>query len=377
MKYPSPIVTPLQVIRKSNELIEARYRLSIWEQRLVLTLLMQISPKDEDFKRYKVNITDLAALWQFDGSYATAIYEEVQNAADSLVGRTVQLSDDPSISETVSWLSYVKYKKGSGEVEMEFHSSLKPYLLQLQKHFTQYQLGHVVNFRNQYSIRIYELLKMEVFKHPAGGFTKDFKYEELRVLLGVEDNEYTLFGNFKMRVITPAVEEISAHTDLDIEEVRYGKTGRKITDISFVIKVRPTDEVMTLQLEMEEPPAKQSLHPIIEKLVELGFALEIAKRYKSKYGVRRIERNIAYTLAKQEEGAVKDIPPYLNKAITEDMGQAWETNKNKQVKQQAEQQQKAAKREAQADIAHLKRMAEMSGVPLEQLLPKQPVKKAS
>lgn len=197
------------------------------------------------------------------------------------------------------------------------------------------------------------------------------------VLLGVEDNEYTLFGNFKMRVITPAVEEISAHTDLDIEEVRYGKTGRKITDISFVIKVRPTDEVMTLQLEMEEPPAKQSLHPIIEKLVELGFALEIAKRYKSKYGVRRIERNIAYTLAKQEEGAVKDIPPYLNKAITEDMGQAWETNKNKQVKQQAEHQQKAAKREAQADIAHLKRMAEMSGVPLEQLLPKQPVKKAS
>lgn len=377
MKYPSPIVTPLQVIRKSNELIEARYRLSIWEQRLVLTLLMQISPKDEDFKRYKVNITDLAALWQLDGSYATAIYEEVQNAADSLVGRTVQLSDDPSISETVSWLSYVKYKKGSGEVEMEFHSSLKPYLLQLQKHFTQYQLGHVVNFRNQYSIRIYELLKMEVFKHPAGGFTKDFKYEELRVLLGVEDNEYTLFGNFKMRVITPAVEEISAHTDLDIEEVRYGKTGRKITDISFVIKVRPTDEVMTLQLEMEEPPAKQSLHPIIEKLVELGFALEIAKRYKSKYGVRRIERNIAYTLAKQEEGAVKDIPPYLNKAITEDMGQSWETNKNKQAKQQAEQQQKAAKREAQADIAHLKRMAEMSGVPLEQLLPKQPVKKAS
>lgn len=369
MNSSTPIVTPLQIIRKSNELIEARYRLSIWEQRLVLTLLMQISRKDEDFKRYKVNITELASLWQLEGSYATAIYEEVQNAADSLLGRTVQLSDDPTISESVSWLAYVKYKRGSGEVEMEFHSSLKPYLLQLQKHFTQYQLGHVVNFRNQYSIRIYELLKMEVFKHPIG-FTKDFKYEELRVLLGIEENEYALFGNFKMRVITPAVQEISTHTDLDIKEVRYGKTGRKVTDIIFVVTVRPAEQVMALQLEMEEPPAKSPLHPILEKLVELGFAPETAKRYKNKYGVRRIERNIAYTLAKQEEGLVKDFPAYLNKAVTEDMGQAWETTRKKQVKQKAEREQKAAEREAQAELAHLKKMAEMSGVPLEVLLTK-------
>ena len=112
MKLKTANVTPLQVIRKSNELIEARYRLSIWEQRLVLTLLTQISPKDEDFKRYKINIAELAALWQLEGSYAAAIYEEVQSAADSLVGRTIQLSDDPTISETVSWLSYVKYKRG-------------------------------------------------------------------------------------------------------------------------------------------------------------------------------------------------------------------------------------------------------------------------
>ncbi|EIJ37028.1 replication initiation protein [Thiothrix nivea] len=367
MKPKAAAVTSLQVIRKSNELIEARYRLSIWEQRLVLTLLTQISPKDEDFKRYKIGISDLANLWELDGNYANAIYEEVQNAADSLVGRTIQLSDDPAISETVSWLSYVKYRRGSGEVEMEFHSSLKPYLLQLQKHFTQYQLGHVVNFKKQYTIRIYELLKMEAFKATGGSFSKTFKYTELRVLLALDEKEYKMFNDFKKRIIDPSVQEICAHTDLNIVDVRYGKTSRKITDITFVVKVRPADEAITLELEMEEPPKE---HPIVEILINLGFASETARKYKTRFGVKCIERNIAYAKAKQEAGLVKDFPSYLNQAIKEDMGGAWEIAQAKQEQDNAEKQAQAARREQQAELAHLQKLAEQAGIPLETLLPK-------
>jgi len=365
MKLKTANVTPLQVIRKSNELIEARYRLSIWEQRLVLTLLTQISPKDEDFKRYKINIAELAALWQLEGSYAAAIYEEVQSAADSLVGRTIQLSDDPTISETVSWLSYVKYKRGSGEVEMEFHSSLKPYLLQLRRYYTEYQFKHVVNFRNQYTIRIYELLKVEGFKAEEGKFSRKFKYEELRMLLAISEKEYSLFADFKKRIIDPSVKEICTHTDLNIEEVRYGKTGRKITDITFVVKIRPAVEA--LQLQAPEPPKE---HPIVDLLVSLGFAAETARQYKTRFGVKRIERNIAYSKAKQEAGLVKDFPSFLNAAIKEDMGGAWEVAQTKEVEVKTAKQAQAAKREEQAELAHLQKMAEMAGVPLDVLRPK-------
>lgn len=365
MKLKTVNVTPLQVIRKSNELIEARYRLSIWEQRLVLTLLTQISPKDEDFKRYKIDISELAALWQLEGSYAAAIYEEVQGAADALVGRTIQLSDDPAISETVSWLSYVKYKRGSGEVEMEFHSSLKPYLLQLRRYYTEYQFKHVVNFRNQYTIRIYELLKVEGFKAEDGKFSRKFKYEKLRTLLAISEKEYPLFADFKKRIIAPSVKEICTHTDLDIEEVRYGKTGRKVTDITFVVKIRPAVEA--LQLQAPEPPKE---HPVVELLISLGFAAETASKYKTRFGVKRIERNIAYAKAKQETGLVKDFPAYLNQAIKEDMGGAWEVTQTQQEQEKTAKQTQAAKREKQAELAHLQKMAEMAGVPLEELMPK-------
>lgn len=360
-----------QVIRKSNELIEARYRLSVWEQRLILNLLANISKKDADFRRYRVRVADFAAMWQLESD--NSLYEKVQDAADSLVARTIQLSDDPRVSETVSWLSYVKYVRGSGEIEMEFHSALKPYLLQLQQHFTQYQLGHVVNFRNQYSIRIYELLKMEVFKHPTGKFLKSFKYEDLRVLLSINEGEYNLFGHFKSRVITPTIDEISKNTDLIIENVEYGKTGRKITEIIFSVKVRPVDEVLTLQLELQEPYKEEhqdKQHPIVDSLVGLGFGFETARKYKSRFGVKRIERNIAYAKAKKEANLVKDFPAFLNKAIVEDMGAAWELLQEKESEEK-QQRKTAANQKAKADeLAHLKMMSEMSGVPLEVLLPK-------
>jgi hypothetical protein len=174
-----------------------------------------------------------------------------------------------------------------------------------------------------------------------------------------------MFNDFKKRIIDPSVKEICTHTDLNIEEVRYGKTGRKITDITFVVKIRPVVEA--LQLQMEEPPKE---HPIVELLTSLGFALETARKYKTRFGVKRIERNISYAKAKQEAGLVKDFPSFLNAAITEDMGGAWEVTQTKEAEVKTAKQAQAAKREEQAELVHLQKMAEMAGVPLDVLRPK-------
>jgi len=366
MNLPLPHDQQAKIVRKSNELIEARYRLSIWEQRLIFALLLNISHQDNDFKRYKIRATELAQMWNLASD--NSLYQKVQEAADTLVGRTLQLSDDPNVSKTVSWLAYVEYVKGSGEIELEFHSELKSYLLQLKKYYTEYQFQYVVNFRNQYAIRIYELLKVQAFKATEGGFSRQFDYNELRAILDISETEYKQFGHFKARILQPSVEEINAHTDLYIEEVVYGKTGRKITDITFHVKVRSLEEIQTLQLEMEEPPKAKADHPVISRLVELGFSADIAKRYKNKYGIRKIERNIAYTLAKQQEGLVKDVPAYLNKAITEDMGGAWDVQRKEAAKKKKQQTKQSKALESKAEQAHMEKLAAMSGVPLESLL---------
>jgi plasmid replication initiation protein len=285
------------------------------------------------------------------------IYKAVENAAKELAGKRLDISRDGK-EIYVSWLSYVEYVEGSGIVKVEFHRSLKPYLLQLQEYgnFTKYQVNHVVSFKSQYSIRLYELLKQKAFTAEKRKFSRCFEIESFRSILGIAVNEYDVFSNLRRKVIEPAIEEVSEYTDLEITEVRYGKTGRKVTDITFDIEIRQADEIQALQLEMEEEPPKEQPHPIIERLITLGFGVETAKQYKTKYGIKRIERNIAYTLAKKQEGIVKDIPPYLNKAIVEDMGGGWEVMQSKQNQEKAEQQAQAAKREELASQAHEKRI---------------------
>ncbi|POZ49738.1 replication initiation protein [Methylovulum psychrotolerans] len=38
------------IVTQANELVEARYNLTLGEQRLILTMIARIQPEDEDFK---------------------------------------------------------------------------------------------------------------------------------------------------------------------------------------------------------------------------------------------------------------------------------------------------------------------------------------
>lgn len=312
------------VVRKSNDLIEARYRLTVEEQRLVLLLSTAISPEDEDFKDYEIKVSAFAHTFNLEKR--KAIYKSVEEAARELAGKTINLSKDGK-KVYASWLSYVEYVEGSGLLKLRFDKSLKPYLLQLKKHFTQYNLSSVINFRSSYSIRFYEFLKMETWKAKEGRFEKTFNISEYRSILGIDKKAYSVFSDFRKRVIEPTVSEISNHTELNILDVKYLKTGRKITSVCFVVDVKNNLEKLP---NLEDQPTEEKLHPIIESLINMGFSAETARKYKTRFGVKCIERNIAYTKAKQEAGLVKDFPSYLNQAIKEDMGGAWEIAQAKQ-----------------------------------------------
>jgi plasmid replication initiation protein len=327
------------VLRRSNELIEARYKLTIEEQRLILLLSSLIHPDDEDFKGYEIRVADFVKMFNLEKR--GAIYKAIETASKELVGKRIELSEK-GVKKYASWLSYAEYVEGSGVVKVEFHKSLKPYLLQLHKSFTQYKLNHVMSFKSSYSIRLYELLKMEVWKaekNHKNSFEKIFTIEEYRDLLGINKKEYSAFDNFRRRVIEPTVREISDTTDLNIFEVRYIKTGRKITGIHFIVLIRSEAETsaQVAQLQIgQEPKEKPDIHPVVQSLMNYGFTFENAKSYKNKYGVRQIERNIAYMLAEEKSKPILNKAGYLNKAIKDDYGNVLELEEQKKKDQLAQ-----------------------------------------
>lgn len=353
-------------VRKHNDLIEARYKLpNLREQQVIYALLGKIKPEDEDFKGYQITVSDFA---KFIGVNSKSIYEEMEQTLTNLAERTVKIKQGKSFL-IASWLSSAKYVHGSGYVELRFDPNLKPYLLQLKDHFTQYKLDSILHFKSVYSIRLYEILKKEAFKakiDPASKtkrFEVEYSYEAMREFFGVGKKEYSQFNNFKRKTIEPAVTEIYDKTELNILDVKYGKTGRAVSKITFVIEIRSKAEgdIRAVQIHIEDQPKEgNKKEELKQKMVDLGYGYEAARRDVNKYGIKRIERNIAYSLAKKQEGKVENFPAFLSQAITQDYGNNWEEailDKKYRAEQKKEQEKLEEKRKEQQLAEEKKRSA--------------------
>lgn len=339
------------VVRQANQLIEASYKMpSVGEGRLIRMLIAQISPKDEDFKTYRIAVADFAKFFGLTGGSA---YDLIKKAADELTSRKLKFEHGKSWLY-INWLSSAEYLEGRGYVELRFDGKMKPFLLQLQTHWKHYALENIINFRSAYSIRIFELLKVEEFKADSKGyFKRSFEYEDLRRILGIDKKEYPLFADIRRYVIETATREINANPDIKITKVDYQKTGRKISHIAF-----HCEKAKQLQLDIDEPfPKFEAVeatkeHPdYITELMAIGIEESTAYKWKRKYSVARLREAIAYTKAMQRAGKIRDsLTGFLARAVMDNIGSSWVGEQRKQEAERAKREEAEQVKQKSEDI---------------------------
>jgi plasmid replication initiation protein len=300
------ISNPMQnkdIVVKSNYLIEASYRLSLQEQRLILLMVSKIKPDDQNFHAYQIAVKDFNRIVGIKGEGS---YQRTKELTKKLLERSMQIIKDNSVLQ-ITWLSSAEYFEGKGYVELSFDPKLKPYLLQLKDFFTRYRLQHVIRLKSSYSIKLYELLK----QYENIG-KRSFTLLELRSKLGLGEDEYPLYANFKQKILSRVEEELNANTDLSIH-FHERKAGRKVIGVVFNIvsnKQRQPDEIPKTLSERNE--LKERLHDYF--CLSESQAEDVIERYDEDH----ITANLAYVEEKQKQGAVKNIGPYTLKAIEED-----------------------------------------------------------
>nr|CRY97843.1 hypothetical protein [uncultured prokaryote] len=221
-----------QLVVKSNHIIEASYRMSVAEQRVILSAITQVrrdQPKVTDAVLYSVTAADLAELCGTDPKTA---YRDLQNAAERLQTRRVTLILEPDgvtirtkRRSTICWVQRVDYIDQEGRIELRFGKDILPYLTGLQREFTRYALSDVANMTSAHAIRLYELL----MQWPEGH--RVIELDDFRRWLQLEDR-YPSIKDFKRRVLDPAVEQINEHSPLMLTWSQR-KTGRKVTHLVF------------------------------------------------------------------------------------------------------------------------------------------------
>jgi plasmid replication initiation protein len=222
---------PPQII-KSNALIEASYRLTPAEQRIMLACIAQVR-RDRpitDEVLYSVSAADIAKM---TCSHSKTTYDELAKAALRLKRREVWLDERAngggSHEETLvtGWVQSIRYRKHEGRVELRFTKDMLPYLTQLTEQFTRYALDDVAKMTSSHAIRLYELLAQW-----RGAGRREVEITWLREKFQLGD-KYPAIKDFKRWVIEPAVKQINEHSPLWVKWEQR-KTGRRVTHLTFI-----------------------------------------------------------------------------------------------------------------------------------------------
>jgi len=317
-------------IVKSNKLIEAKYKLTLNEQRLILLMVSMIKPEDEEFKSIRIRVQDLKEILELQRK---DLYKEIPKITRKLMSRILEIKDiEKNKLLQIGWLSSAEYLFGEGVVELSFDPKLKPYLLKLKKAFTIYNLQSVLKLRSSYAIRLYELLK----QYETIG-TRKFEVNELKEILGIGKTEYKLYGDFKRRVILPAQKELKNKTDIyfDFKEV---KRGRKVVELIFYIYKNPNfKEIKEEKNNSKRKLANNVLFNEIKLLTNLSEdkITEIFKNYEEDY----IKRTFDYTIKLFKEKKIENLTGFFLTGLKENYFKLspYEEEKLRQQKEKQEQ----------------------------------------
>ncbi len=325
----------IKLVRKSNELVEARYKFDIWETRIFTKMLTMVRRDDLDFCSYKIYLSDLVKDFGLENNKDA--YERLRAGGFKLMRKIIKVvrNTNEGLMELstpiiIGLENPVNYDKDDAKfINVSFHPDMKPFLLSLQSQFTTYDVRNILKLPSSYSIRIYELLK----QYQKIGQRK-FVLQELKEIIGVieeidvngkktiKDN-YPLYGNFRQRVLLKAQRDLKKFTDISFEFEQI-KKGRAVQEIVFFISLNEPVQKPIVASKKAAPKSKtkehdESLVVEIHKIVEEWVSKSVVRKWVKAYPEIQIRNAVNYTLNQLKSG--KDIPNvggYLQTMVKEE-----------------------------------------------------------
>jgi plasmid replication initiation protein len=284
------------IIRKSNDLIEARYKMTMWEMR-VWDKFLSILRKEREIKdEYRITISEIIGNYELQDD--NRAFQRIVQAAHALQDRSISessISRDEFRhfrSHIFASIETVVTRDGESYILFEVPKKIKPILAATNERYKDFVLENFIGISSFYSKRIYELLK----QYEKIG-ERTFTIDNLRNVLAIEENEYQLYGNFKKRVVDKAQEDLLRCTDIRFTYEELKKRGSKqVVSLRFIIRANKAQRL--LEKDMEQPLKAQPL--TIENIMQLPV---FGKSHK----IRFIDSETSL------EKSVEPIPPIFEK----------------------------------------------------------------
>lgn len=218
----------------SNYITRSAQTLNLVEKRILMAGIAKLGGVNGEVK---LTAQEYAETYDVDMSTA---YRELKNAVNSLMKRYLswQVKDGKHIGTlTCVWVQGYKYFKAEGYVKFKFSEYIFPFLFELEREFTKYQLKQAAALRSIHSWRFLELFEQMKDKTNEKGWLS-MPIEEFWHAMEARESHKKNFSDLRRWVIEPAIKELTEKDGWLIEwEAR--KRGRKVVTLLFKFQRNP------------------------------------------------------------------------------------------------------------------------------------------
>jgi plasmid replication initiation protein len=248
-----------KMVVQHNALAEAKYRLSLRAQKLLIRLLTELDQRKDDFTDITLFLRDFAKL--ASGDPGDVLYAEFIDTAKQFMGKFVSITQSPVPGEklprslTCHWISSIEKNPNLRSITFSFDPKLRPYLLGLSRNYFAYYTLHAFNLDSVYSIRLYQWAKSRQYLRRP----QQVLVEDLRHYLGTTETDsegmvtkesLKRYNDFKKVALRPAVREINKKTDIFITFQEIKRPGTKIIcAIIFGLAIKEGAEAVHIEPE--------------------------------------------------------------------------------------------------------------------------------
>lgn len=221
---------------QANTLIGGKQALKLNSAKLIRAAIMQVVKEDTELKPYIITIKEFADLLQIDKSNVYKYADEITN---DIIGNPVYIRKIEGKTVKwikIPWVSRCEYNSDMG-IAIKLNDELKPFLINLKEHYTQYTLEEIMTMKSVYAIRIFEMIQSRIMSKvlPKEGTEIEISVQEIKECCDCVD-KYATFSNFKIKVLDKAKEEINRVTMYHMD-YSYIKKGRSVVAIRFFVNM--------------------------------------------------------------------------------------------------------------------------------------------
>lgn len=300
-------------LKKHAATIHCSNTLSLLQRKISNALLYHAYQDLLQKEEHEISIRQLCNLIEYSGNNHSAIKDALKGLLSTVIEWNVV--NDTTGAEDWTASSILASVSLQGPLCYFAYSPRMKQLLYSPSMFGKVNLYIQSRFKSSYGLALYE----NCIRYRGLPYTKWFEMDTFRKLMGVPQGNYTIFRDFKRRVLDKSIEEVNTYSDL-LVEAELTRERRQVVKIRFALKERAKKTRLGIDVSLNAEQEEATADLRSKMIKQFSLSPTQAERALNEYDSEFIEEKMQVVEASKnyQLGKVKNLAAYFLSALKND-----------------------------------------------------------